>query len=154
MEALVIQVQLGVHYMHMEDEIKSSTHLETIVLSTSEFAKYTFNKKELLIDGRYFDIANTTMVGDIVHVTGIWDDKEAELKASLSFGIFDHSSHEVVRLFSFLLTPCIVAEAAIFDDILTIYIEKEEIIYCNNYLFDASAILLHPPATATIHIIS
>lgn len=67
---------------HMEEELENS-QLQTITLPHSELNWYKPNK-EVIIEGKLFDVKKFQQEGNTVILTGLFDEKETEIKNNLS----------------------------------------------------------------------
>jgi len=93
---------------HMEEELESH-QLQTISISKSELKWYKLNK-EVLVEGKLFDVKKIHEKDATVFLTGLFDEKETEIKNNL--GIIrkaesdkKKNSELAQQFFSFLLFP-------------------------------------------------
>lgn len=66
---------------HMEEELESQ-HLQTISIPQSDLRWYNLNK-EAIVEGKLFDVKEFHQEGATVFLTGLFDEKETEIKHNL-----------------------------------------------------------------------
>lgn len=93
---------------HMEEELEND-QLQTISISQSELKWYKLNK-EAIVEGKLFDVKKIHQEGNTVILTGLFDEKETEIKNNL--GIIRKAESEKKKnselanhYFSILLFP-------------------------------------------------
>jgi hypothetical protein len=88
---------LPVYFLVQQKMIQFSVHealeegsLQTITILRSDIT-WTRQEKELLLNGKLFDVKNFTRSGDYLTVTGLFDGKEDELNLQLKRSIQERS---------------------------------------------------------------
>ena len=82
-------VQQKVIQFNVHEALEEGT-LQTITIHRSDIT-WTRQEKELLLNGKLFDVKNFTCSGDYLTVTGIFDGKEDELNLQLRRSVQERS---------------------------------------------------------------
>ena len=103
-------VQSMIVYLESKIMIESETAGDTLVLSEDEFSIYAINRRELVINGRYFDIKKVYNRNGEIFVDGYWDIKESALMKQLETKLLQDFVKKIIKLFPKLLTPFILVK--------------------------------------------
>ncbi|MBL0025029.1 MAG: hypothetical protein IPO98_08470 [Saprospiraceae bacterium] len=100
-------------YSEVKNRIEQGSPTEYLVLPAAEFNKFKINKKELVINGKYFDIKNISLKNNVITVSGFWDVKETALIKQLVQKLDLEFVKKILKLFPNLLTPFILTQPLI-----------------------------------------
>lgn len=78
--------------MEVSKKLESSHHLQTLTLSNTD-VNWVKKNKEILVEGKYFDVKSSNIKGNQTVFTGFYDTKENELAEAIA-GVFKTNEHQ------------------------------------------------------------
>lgn len=105
---LIYQIESIIHKNEIKEKLEQNIVTTTLVFTFKVFEQKTINKKEVLVNGRYFDIKKIIFSSDSVILKGIWDDQETHLKNQVNQIIATGFTAKASKLYPLLFTPCIL----------------------------------------------
>lgn len=111
--AIIYQCQSISHKEQIKEFLEKDIPTQTLTFTPKVFENYRINKKELLINGRYFDIKKMVSKDQQICVTGIWDDQEKQLKNQVNQMVAVGFCDKAVKLYPILYTPCILVSTGL-----------------------------------------
>ena len=81
-----------VNQMEVSETLEGSHHLQTLTLSNAD-VKWVKKNKEILVEGKYFDVKHFKIKGNQIVVTGFYDTKENALSKEIA-GVFKTNEHQ------------------------------------------------------------
>jgi len=85
-----------INQFEVQSKLEGSHSLQTLRLNTKE-VKWIKNNKEILVDGKYFDVKHAEIEGSMTVFAGFFDTEEDELSAKISI-VFKTNEHRRVLL--------------------------------------------------------
>lgn len=139
--------QYAAKYAMQQSIRKSTSIVETLSMSRSEFAKSLVDNKEIRYKGKMYDIRSMSILNDSVHLMVVHDTKEENILKKIKNLFSDHHSqkNKVPQVLIQLLSLDYIQHTVNLNPFITHHVVSLNHHFSENILSQNSEILLPPP---------